>query len=62
MLVVAFIMLGSGVTYFADGLGGFVDRLASIDPVLAQPTNPESLLFRDWFEVVVCNRASGSPS
>jgi SSS family solute:Na+ symporter/sodium/pantothenate symporter len=59
MLVVAVIMLGSGATYFADGPGGFVDRLASIDPVLAQPTNPESLLFRDWFEVVVCNLCIG---
>jgi SSS family solute:Na+ symporter/sodium/pantothenate symporter len=59
MLVVAVIMLGSGTTYFADGPGGFVDRLASIDPVLAQPTNPESLLFRDWFEVVVCNLCIG---
>jgi SSS family solute:Na+ symporter/sodium/pantothenate symporter len=59
MLVVAVIMLGSGATYFADGGGGFVDRLASIDPVLAQPTNPESLLFRDWFEVVVCNLLIG---
>ena len=59
MLIVAFILLGSGASYFAEGVGGFVDRLASIDPVLAQPTNPESLLFRDWFEVVVCNICIG---
>jgi Na+/panthothenate symporter len=55
MMVVAVLLLGSGASYFADGLGGFLDRLASIEPLLAEPTNPDSLLFRDWFEVVACN-------
>lgn len=55
MLVVAGMLIVSGAEYFADGIGGFLDRLRAIDPVLAQPTNPESLLFRDWFEVVVAN-------
>ena len=55
MIVVGVMLLGSGAEYFADGIGGFLDRLAAIDPVLAQPTNPESLLFRDWFEVALCN-------
>jgi SSS family solute:Na+ symporter/sodium/pantothenate symporter len=59
MLLVAVLMLGSGAAYFADGISGFVDRLARIDPMLARPTNPESLLFRDWFEVVVCNLCIG---
>ena len=59
MLVVAFILIGSGATYFAGGLDGFLGRLGAIDPVLAQPTNPESLLFRDWFEVVVANFVIG---
>jgi len=55
MIVVALFLLGSGASYVADGLGAFLDRLAAVDPMLAQPTNPESLLFRDWFEVVACN-------
>jgi SSS family solute:Na+ symporter/sodium/pantothenate symporter len=55
MIVVAVILLGSGAEYFAGGIGGFLDRLAAVDPMLAEPVNPESLLFRDWFEVVACN-------
>lgn len=55
MLVVAILLIGSGYEYFSGGLDGFLDRLRAIDPVLAQPTNPESLLFRDWFEVFVAN-------
>ena len=55
MMVVAVILLASGAPYFADGINGFLGRLAAVDPVLAQPTNPDSLLFRDYFEVVACN-------
>jgi SSS family solute:Na+ symporter/sodium/pantothenate symporter len=59
MIVVAIILIGSGVSYFEGGLDGFLGRLRAIDPLLAQPTNPESLLFRDWFEVVVANFVIG---
>ncbi len=55
MMVVAVILLASGAPYFADGISGFLGQLSDIDPVLAQPTNPESLLFRDYFEVLACN-------
>ncbi len=55
MMVVAVILLASGAPYFADGISGFLGQLSDIDPVLAQPTNPDSLLFRDYFEVVACN-------
>jgi len=55
MMVVAVILLASGAPYFADGISGFLGQLTDIDPVLAQPTNPDSLLFRDYFEVVACN-------
>lgn len=55
MMVVAVILLASGAPYFADGISGFLGQLADIDPVLAQPTNPDSLLFRDYFEVLACN-------
>ncbi len=55
MLVVAFILLGSGYEHFRDGVYGFMDKLAAIDPGLALPVNPGSLLFRDYFEVFFCN-------
>lgn len=55
MLVVAIIMLSSGAEYFSGGLDGFLSRITAIDPLLAQPVNPKSPLFRDWFEVGFCN-------
>lgn len=55
MLVVAIVMLYSGKHYFDNGLSGFWQQLAGIDPLLTQSVNPESPLFRDWFEVAVCN-------
>jgi len=53
MLVVAFILLGSGYEHFSKGVHGFLDKLAAIDPKLAQGTNPASFLFRDFFEIYV---------
>lgn len=53
MLVVAFILLGSGYQYFSNGVHGFLDKLAAIDPKLIQTTNETSFLFRDFFEIVV---------
>jgi sodium/pantothenate symporter len=55
MLVVAFILLGSGYEYFKGGVNGFMDQLAAVDPMLISITNPESPLFRDYFEIVFCN-------
>jgi SSS family solute:Na+ symporter/sodium/pantothenate symporter len=59
MIVVAGILIGSGLQYFSGGLGGFLDQLRAVDPLLAQATNPESYLFRDWFEVAFCNFVIG---
>ncbi len=53
MLVVAFILLGSGYEHFSQGVHGFLDKLAAIDPRLAQPTNASSFLFRDFFEIYI---------
>ncbi len=55
MIVVAIILLTSGYEHFSDGVRGFIDKLATIDPLLVQPTNPASPLFRDYFEIVFCN-------
>lgn len=53
--IVAVILLFSGYQYFDSGLTGFWAQISSIDPLLSQKYNPESPLFRDFFEVVVCN-------
>ncbi len=55
MAIVAFILLGSGYEHFKSGVEGFLDQLAAVDPLLAQPVNPESFLFRDYFEIVFCS-------
>jgi len=51
MLVVAFVLLGSGHEHFSAGVHGFLDRLRAVDPALVGLTNTESFLFRDWFEI-----------
>lgn len=53
MLVVAFILLGSGYEHFSAGVHGFLDKLAAIDPKLVQTTNTDSFLFRDYFEIFI---------
>lgn len=53
MIVVAFILLGSGYEHFSNGVSGFVDQLNAIDPKLTQLTNDSSFLFRDYFEVFI---------
>lgn len=59
MVVVAIILLGSGLEYFADGWGGLLTQLSAIDPNLATLYNPASPLFRDAFEVVFCTLVVG---
>ena len=53
-LGVAIILITSGYEYFSHGVHGFLNRLAAVDPVLAKPFNPSSPLFRDIFEVIIC--------
>jgi len=59
MLIVAFILLGSGFEHFKGGVNGFIDKLAAIDPALVSLTNPGSPLFRDYFEIIFCNLIVG---
>ncbi|MEM9983402.1 MAG: sodium:solute symporter, partial [Bacteroidota bacterium] len=54
MLIVAFILLGSGFDHLENGIGGFFEKLKAIDPNLVTSVNPDSFLFRDYFEVVFC--------
>ena len=59
MLVVAFILLGSGYEHFSNGINNFLNKLASIDPKLVQTTNESSFLFRDYFEIIVAQMVVG---
>ncbi len=59
MLVVAFIMLGSGYHYFNDGIGGFIDKLGKIDTKLTGLYNDSSFLFRDFFEIFIAQIVIG---
>ncbi len=52
MLIVAFILLGSGYEHFSNGVHGFLDQLRAVDPKLAETTNTSSFLFRDYFEII----------
>ncbi len=51
MLIVAVILLTSGLEHFQGGISAFVNKLAAIDPNLGKSTNPASPLFRDYFEI-----------
>jgi sodium/pantothenate symporter len=52
MLLVAIILLTSGYEHFSNGVKGFLDKLAAIDPVLIEPINPQSPLFRNFYEII----------
>jgi sodium/pantothenate symporter len=59
MVVVAIILIGSGYEYLENGINGFFDKLRAIDPILTKPLNPESPLFRDYFEIIFCQVVVG---
>lgn len=59
MFVVAIILLTSGLDYFSNGIDEFWLSLQSIDPLLSTNFNSSSPLFRDVFEVVICNFVVG---
>ena len=59
MLVVAIILLTSGYEHFETGVAGFLAKLTSIDPNLSNVKNPDSPLFRDFFEIIFCQVVVG---
>lgn len=59
MLIVAVILLYSGHNYFEDGFAGFTAQLEAINPALVEPTNPDSLLFRNFYEIIFCQLIIG---
>lgn len=59
MIVVALMMIFSGVNLFEGGIDGFAAKLNAIDPHLTKTFNETSPLFRDFFEVVICQAIVG---
>jgi sodium/pantothenate symporter len=59
MIIVAVILLTSGYEHFSNGIDSFVQKLAAIDKNLVSPTNPGSLLFRDYFEIIFAQLVVG---
>lgn len=59
MFVVAIILLSSGSSYFENGVSGFVSQLKAIGPNFADFTDPNSLFFRDYFEIIFCQTVIG---
>ncbi len=55
MIVVAIILITSGFGHFNEGIGAFWAKLDALDPNMSSSFNASSPLFRDWFEVIVCN-------
>ncbi len=60
MVFVAIILLSSGYPYLKDGLLSFFDKLGAIHPDLVSTTNPNSPLFRDFFEIIVAQMIVGA--
>lgn len=58
-VIVAIILLTSGFEHFSNGVHGFLDKLTAIDPQLSSAFNPSSPLYRDFFEVVICQVVVG---
>ncbi|MBR9978032.1 MAG: sodium:solute symporter family protein [Bacteroidetes bacterium] len=55
MIAVAVLLLLSGAEYVSDGIDGFFSRLEGVAPFYQTAINPDSLLFRSWFEVFAAN-------
>ena len=55
MLVVAVILVGSGLPHLAHGPTAFLERLGAQDPALVGWTNPTSPYFRTLAEVLLAN-------
>ena len=59
MLIVAIILLTSGAEHFENGIAGFMGKLSAIDNHFGAWKNPDSFLFRDFFEIIFCQAVIG---
>ncbi len=55
MIVVAIILIVSGIHFFEGGFGNFFNKIGEMSPELLAVTNPKSIMFRDIFEVFFVN-------
>lgn len=55
MLIVAVILIGSGLPLIFSAGGGLITKLREIDPELIKFISPSSDYFRNFFEVFICN-------
>jgi SSS family solute:Na+ symporter/sodium/pantothenate symporter len=53
MIVVAIIIIASGLHQFSDGIGAFFERIRAVDPNLASATNISNEFFDSAFKVYV---------
>ena len=60
MVVVALVIVGSGLYLLGDGVGPFFDRLGEQDAHLVAPVNEASPLFGSWWDVFVCGFVVGA--
>jgi len=59
MIVVAIIIVGSGLHAFSDGVGPFLDRIRAVNPDLAMATNASNAFFDSAFKVYVAGFVVG---
>ena len=59
MVIVALMMIFSGIDLFEGGISGFAGKLNAVDPNLTKTFNESSPLYRDFFEVVICQAIVG---
>lgn len=52
MIIVALILLSSGLDFFKEGVSNFWSQLSDINPRLTENTYPESPLFRNYYEII----------
>jgi SSS family solute:Na+ symporter/sodium/pantothenate symporter len=53
MVIIAALIVGSGLPHFLDGFGAVASELRATDPNLVSPVNPASPLFNSFFSVYV---------
>jgi SSS family solute:Na+ symporter/sodium/pantothenate symporter len=54
MIVVAIVIIGSGVHLLSDGVGPFLSSLAAQDPALVAPVRADGPLFTSSWEIFIC--------
>lgn len=60
MVIVAILIVGSGLYLFADGVGPFFERVSAQGDHLLSPVNPDSVLFGSVWDVFVCGFVVGA--